>query len=183
MEDTEKVIFVKTYRIDNRTVNIGDTLLPQNQYQSKLEDVKKSIEEILEEHRPKEKPARHSILMLFPDFIAARNHWVKQKEAKFYRTKVSESNILHKGDYMLVEQIYGAIMKKEEDKAKDLALSYWEGKMSANPIVELFVKEAVVEKLISDSEEQRKHELKIKHSAALGGFTPDKKIPRVTDDE
>ena len=38
----------------------------------------------------------------------------------------------------------------------------------------------MVDKIISDSEVERKHELKLRHSIAFGDFKPDPRIKRVT---
>lgn len=174
---------MRTYRIDNRQSVSGDTIPPQSQYQSKLTADRKSVEDLLEKYRPKDKPSRHSILMLFENFNDALTHWTKQKNAIFYQTIIDENNILHKGDYFITELIYKALKENIEEKATSLAKEYWDGKMTDKPIVEIFVKEACVGKIISDSEEQRKQELKIRHSNAFGTFKLDPRIKRVTDEE
>jgi hypothetical protein len=174
---------MKSYRIDNRKLKIGDVLNPQEKYQAELTGSKKCVEDILEKCRPETKPKRKSVLMLFEDFNDSRNHWVKQKDAIFYQTAITENEILHKGDYEIVEQIYCALNNQDIEKATILANDYWDGKMTENPIVEIFVSQSDIDKIISDSEEQRKQELKIKHSNAFGAFKPDSKIKRVTEEE
>ena len=174
---------MKTYRVDNRKKEIGEILVPQNKYQSGLSTDKKNVEDILEKYRPKDKPQRNSILMLFWDFKDALTHWTKQQNAIFYRTTIDEKAILHKGDFKITEQIYAAIKQGDIEKAEILAKEYWDGKLDNNPIIEIFVTDAMVDKIISDSEVERKHELKLRHSIAFGDFKPDPRIKRVTDED
>lgn len=97
---------MKTFRIDNRNFKVGDRIFPQDIYQSKLDDKRTLVEQILENYRPKNKPARNSVLMLFKEFEHAKQHWTIQKDAKFYKTEISENDILHIGDYNKVEELF-----------------------------------------------------------------------------
>ena len=140
----------KTYRIDNRNFNCGDIIEAQNNYQKKLDSVRMFVVNILEKNRPVTKPKRNEILMLFENSEAARKHWIKQTNSKFYRTSISNYDILHIGDYNMVEELL-----KNFDRANEIAKEYWDSKMTPNPIIEIFVSSSIVEKIISNSEKER----------------------------
>lgn len=152
-----------TYRIDNREFIKGGIIPPQKRYQHELDDGKKLVEEILETNRPKDKPKRNEILMLFEKCEDAKRHWIKQIGSRFYKTTISEDDLLHKGDYNKVEEIF----KNRDDLviANKIAVDYWNGMMSVKPIIEIFVHQASVDEVISNSEEERRNEYSI---AAFG---------------
>lgn len=156
---------MKTYRIDNRDYKQGDTIFPQQEYQSKLDDIRKKVEFVLEKNRPSDKPQRQSILMLFQEFNDAKKHWTIQKKSKFYKTDIEKEKILHIGDYLKVEEIFNNI--NDEEKANKIATEYWKSVMNNNPIVEIFVDDAVIDRIISVSEDERKNAFAIR-----GGFQP-----------
>lgn len=143
---------MKTFRIDNRTFEVGDTIFPQNDYQQKLDDTRIWVEQILEDNRPADKPARNSILMLFREFNHAYHHWTIQKDAKFYMTEIAENEILHIGDFNKVEEIF-----KNTNRAQQIAQDYWNGVMTENPKKEIFVNSAIVSEIKSNSETERKN--------------------------
>lgn len=147
-----------TYRIDKRDYRPNDVIIPQGLYQLDLTQDRLEAENILEQNRPENKPIRNSILMLFEDFEAARVFWTKSPNAKFYRTEINEEDILHTGDYNLVEHIFAAITAGNLENANLLAIDYWNGVMTDSPIVEIFVNESPVNCIISDSEKERKNE-------------------------
>ena len=143
---------MKTFRIDNRTFEVGDTILPQNDYQNKLDYTRILVEQLLENNRPTNKPARNSILMLFKEFKYAHHHWTIQKDAKFHKTEIAENEILHIGDYNKVEEMFNNI-----NKAEQIALDYWNGVMTENPKEEIFANSAIVSEIKSNSEIERKN--------------------------
>jgi hypothetical protein len=168
---------MKTYRIDNRKdIKI---LSPQDKYQSRLDEKKKSVEDLLERKRPKDKPERNKILMLFIDFKDALKHWTNQKGAIFYQTFIDENAVLHKGDYVIVEKIHAALNNNDITRAESLADDYWKGVLTQRPIIELFVNEALITKVISDSEKERINE-KLKRTGML---EPDPKTRRVIEED
>jgi hypothetical protein len=159
---------MKAYRIDNRDFNEGDPITPQNSYQDKLDDTRKKVEEILEKHRPTDKPPRRSILMLFQEFKNANHHWTIQRNSKFYRTDISENDILHIGDYNKVEELYRFLC--DSDKAERIAKEYWSGEMTDNPKKEIYVNTASVSKVLSKSEEERKNAYAIRGGLGRPGI-------------
>jgi hypothetical protein len=151
---------MRTYRIDNRIIKIGDELLPQGKYQGELDKKKIRVEEILERNRPKDKPQRGSVLMLFRNFQNAKKHWTIQKDSKFYNVELLEAEILHIGDYTKVEQLYKCV--EDEEQANRIAREYWAGEMSENGIPEIFVGKATVSEIVSDDEKERKNAFSIR---------------------
>ena len=144
-----------TFRIDNRDYLVDNIILPQSIYQNDLDSKKKRVEEILEESRPENKPSRDSILMLFDNFEDAKKHWTIQRNSKFYQTEIREEEILHIGDFNIVEEVFKNI--DNEIIAKDIAKEYWNGKLTENPKKEIFVNLAKVEIIISNLELERKN--------------------------
>ncbi len=164
---------MKTFRIDNRDFGVGDTILPQNNYQSKLDKKRADVEQVLENNRPTNKPERNSILMLFKEFNHANHQWTIQKGAKFYKTEIDENEILHIGDYNKVEELFKNI--ENSNLAQQIAKDYWNGVMTNNPKEEIFVNSAIVSEIKSNSEKERKNTFAIR--AGFGNF----KIRTVTD--
>ncbi|MDQ3192218.1 MAG: hypothetical protein M3Q58_11560 [Bacteroidota bacterium] len=165
-----------TFRIDNRIFQVGDNIIPQNKYQGQLSPDRQKVEELLEKFRPVNKPNRNSILMLFEDFDCAKRHWVKQANSVFYRTVINANQIVHRGDYNKVEQIFHSLT--DIVTAENLAQEYWNSVFTFNPIVELFVDNAEVQWILSNSEVERKHEYKL-----ISGIiaAPEIRIRRVTN--
>jgi hypothetical protein len=149
---------MRTYRIDDRDFVPTDIITPQGKYFERLNGTASTVEEVLERHRPEDKPHRNKILMLFQEYNPAKIHWTRQVGAKFYTSEIEEEAILHIGDYNITEKIFHALKGSKTADADALAISYWEGDMSENPIREIFVNEAPVESIISNSEAQRKNE-------------------------
>lgn len=174
---------MKCYRIDKREKGIGDILLPQGVYQFSLDRERLEVEKLLESFRPKDKPKRDSILMLFSDFNSAKNHWLKQKNSKFYQMEIEIHEILHKGDYRLVEQIFSSLQFQNESVAQSLACQYWESKITEISITELFVNQATIIKVISASEEQRQNEILFKHKKVAPDIRPNPNIERVVEND
>ena len=153
-----------TFRIDNRDYRVDAIILPQRIYQNDLDSKKKRVEEILEDSRPENKPSRDSILMVFDNFEDAKKHWTIQRNSKFYQTEIKEVEILHIGDFNIVEEIFKNI--DNEIIAKDIAKEYWNGILTENPKKEIFVNQAKVELIMSNSELERKNAYAIR--AGLG---------------
>ena len=145
------------YRIDNRCLNNGDIIDPQNKYQRELNVDKSKVEAILEQNRPDNKPKRNSILMIFESYQDAKSHWTRQKNSTFYKVQIDENDILHIGDYNKLDEIFKNI--DNEEISNNIASEYWKSNESENPITEIFVSKATVTEIISNSEEDRRNEL------------------------
>ncbi|SKB88492.1 hypothetical protein SAMN05660866_03750 [Maribacter arcticus] len=152
------------FRIDKRDFNVNDKILPQNAYQNELDDSRKKVEEVLEFNRPKHKPKRNEILMLFENFEDAKHFWTIQKNSKFYRGEISETEIFHIGDFNKIEELFKNI--SDTKIANKIAKEYWNSEMTENPKKEIFVNEVITDKVMSDSEIERKNAFAIR--AGLG---------------
>jgi hypothetical protein len=141
------------YRIDNRSYNISDVIYPQNLYQCELSTKKLKIEEILESKKIFNKPSRNKILMVFQKIEDAEKHWLKQIDSKFYELQIEDINILHKGDYNKIEELYKS--RDNEITCHKIAEDYWNEILTDNPIVEIFVPFGIVTKIICNSEHER----------------------------
>jgi len=146
---------MKTFRIDKRNFDIGDTIFPQNKYQNNLDDMKARVEIILEEKRPNNKPKRNDILMLFQNFEGAKHFWTILNQSKFYKTEILETEILHIGDYNKIEELYKNIQNVV--KSNQIAEDYWNGVYTESPKPEIFVNDATVKEILSNSEKERKN--------------------------
>lgn len=162
-----------TFRVDNRSFQVGDIVFPQSIYQHKLNETRLLVEQILEDNRPSNKPPRNSILMLFTSFNNALRHWTHQSGSKFYRTCISENDILHVGDYNKVEELFQNI--NDLSSANEIASDYWNGIITNNPIEEVFVNSSIIVDIISNLEKERKNEF------ARGWGLEDPNIRRIID--
>ena len=167
------------YRIDNRERTIGQIFEPQNLYMSSLDGRRLEVEELLELYRPEIKPSRHSVLMLYEDFDAAKNHWLKQINSKFYQVDSQGIEILHQADSLLIEFLCENWDAREDFNEVEIAKGYWNGSFSERPIIEIFVRSATISKIISSSEQQRMNEYKYKHQIAFPDIKPDPHIERI----
>lgn len=166
---------MEVFRIDNREYLIGDCIKPQNEYQNKLKGDKLKVEEILEKWRPENKPSRNSIVMVFETFESAKSHWTIQSNSKFYKAKITNEQILHRGDFNKVEELFKNI--NEPNNVENIAIEYWNGIMTENPKVEIFVNSIVLNEILSASENERKNAYRIR-----AGLEPIKNIRIITNE-
>lgn len=167
---------MRAFRIDNRDYDVDGVIAPQDLYQGQLNAARVQVEEILEANRPDEKPRRNQILMLFERFDDAKKHWTIQAGSKFYRTEIQEDDILHIGDYNKVEELYANLANPE--RAIEIAQEYWNGIMTENPKREIFVNEATVTHVLSNSDQERKNAYRIR-----GNFEPIPGVRIIIDQE
>ena len=167
------------YRIDNRERTIGQIFEPQNLYMSSLDGRRLEVEEFLEFYRPETKPSRQSVLMLYEDFEAAKNHWLKQINSKFYQIEAEGIEILHQADSLLIEFLFENWNARESFDEVEIAKGYWNGSFSERPIIEIFVRSATITKIISSSEQQRWNELLYKRQIEFPDIKPNRNIQRI----
>lgn len=165
---------MKVFRIDNRPFEVNGVITPQNQYQGVLDQNRALIEELLEAHRPVGKPRRNEILMVFQHFDNAKDHWTIQTNSKFYRAEIQEVDIIHIGDYNKVEELWANCNNPE--RALQIAIEYWDGIMTDNPKVEIFVAAAPVTHVLSNSERERTNAYRIRKK-----FEPFRGVRIITD--
>jgi len=151
---------MRVFRIDNRAYATNDLIEPQGEYQNALDAVRIRVEQILEDNRPEEKPVRDTILMVFEEFEDAKNHWTIQTNSKFYQSEIEQVDILHRGDYNKVEELYRSI--DDVNAAGLIAQEYWNEEMTEDPKIEIFVESATVTVVKSNIEIERKNAFAIR---------------------
>ena len=159
---------MKAYRIDKRDFQIGDFMLPQNEYQNVIDEKRLSAETVLEKHRPKNKPRRKDIIMLFQEFKDAKHFWTIMTNSKFYKSEIDEKDILHIGDFNKVESLFVNI--NNENEAFRIAKEYWNGTFTESPKPEILLNSACVSKIISNSEKERKNAFAERAGLAQNGI-------------
>ena len=74
--------------------------------------------------------------------------------SKFYEVSFERKDILHIGDMSLTEEMYQSI--SDDETVRTLADKYWSGEKSQEPRIEILVSKAVVSRIVSKSEVERK---------------------------
>lgn len=158
----------KAYRVDKRPFGQGDRIVTAGEFAEMHPEKGKRAEEILEAQRPEDKPIRRQCLMVFEDEVCARRHWSKMSDGKLYEVELTATAILHRGDMRFVDAIGEAL--DDAAAASQLARQYWDGEMTAKPIVEVLLLDGKVSAVISDSEHERLVEFKKVYQ--IRGFDP-----------
>jgi hypothetical protein len=143
------------YRIDRRQFQVGDIITPNAAFINNIGADRLIVEELLEAHRPANKPNRNQILKLFESKEEAIRYWVLDPNSKFYEVELLENEeILHRGNYNFVEQI-----KREANQQNKITIvnDYWNEVIIEGNIIENFVNQARVIDVVSDDEEERKN--------------------------
>jgi hypothetical protein len=140
------------YRIDRRDFAIGDVITANAAFINNVDEQRLEVENLLENLRPETKPNRNEIVKLFDSFIAAKKYWVLDPQSKFYEVDISETDILHRGNYPLVERL-----SKETDEGikNRIASQYWNDEVVDDAIVENYVNEARVIRVVCKDEKIR----------------------------
>lgn len=112
-----------------------------------------AIEDVFSERRPGGKPERRSAIFVFESQEAALTFALSKSRARLYRVLVRDSDILHRADWEWLVEAHK--LPDEPARWADFADSYWAGKMSPVPVIELMVREARVETEITISHQQR----------------------------
>ena len=140
------------YRIDRRDFEIGDTITPNAAFINNVNEQGVEVERILENLRPETKPNRNEIVKLFDSFIAAKKYWVLDPNSKFYEVEIAETDILHRGNYPLVERL----AKETDEGIKNrIANEYWNDEVVDDTIAENYVNEARVIRIVCKDEKIR----------------------------
>lgn len=140
------------YRIDRRDFEIGDTIIPNAAFINNVNEQRFEVERILESLRPETKPNRNEIVKLFDSFIAAKKYWVLDPNSKFYEVEIAETDILHRGNYPLVE----VLAKVTDEGIKNrIANQYWNDEVIDDAIAENYVQQARVIRIVCKDEKIR----------------------------
>src|SRR5690349_4437444 len=149
---------MKAYRVDRRTFKSGDTIKTAGEFRDKHPENGKRAEEVLEARRPQGKPVRFDCLMVFENEACARYHWAKMSGSKLYEVEIDVASILHRADMRRVDAIGNGL--NDAHAAERLAIQYWSGDMADRPIIEVLLPNATVSAVISESEQERRAQLK-----------------------
>jgi hypothetical protein len=146
------------FRVDKRDFEVNNTVLTAMEYYEKFQGPAKEVEDVLERYRPGNKPKRRSCLFVFENEVCAKKHWSKMNQGKLYSVHVDESQILHKGDMALMDEMRQALQNGQD--LEPLATRYWAGGLSFRPEIEVLVPSAIVTAVLSKSEQERVEHLK-----------------------
>jgi len=143
------------YRADKRDFIVGEIIETAGEFTTQNPEGSEEIENLFESARPNKKPIRSTCLYLFEDLTVAKKHWSKMADGKLYEVEVDEALILHRADMRLVDKAY---CTKDEAERNACASEYWSGIETSNPRIEILVENAVVVKIVSkDQNERRKY--------------------------
>lgn len=145
------------YRIDRRLFKVGDEIATASEYYGKFADIAKEVEDVLEASRPMTKRRRPECLFLFEDENCARKHWSKMTNGKLYEVSIGSAEVLHRGDMAQMD-----VMKRASESGQDIsevADAYWRGEHSPSPEIGIMVSSAVVTRVLSTSDAERKEHL------------------------
>ena len=144
---------MKAYRADKRRFLLGQTIFGASEFPM-LHPNGIEVEKILEDARPATKPVRKSSLFLFENKMHAERHWAKMSGGILYECEIDPYSILHKGDMRLVDKVMDDITTG--GNAKITADLYWSGAPTDDPIFELLLVQATIERVICDDQNKRR---------------------------
>lgn len=135
------------YRVDRRLFNIGDTILPQTDFEDKMDDEKAHEEELINKFRPCHVPHRSNCLFLFCDLSDALLFSHKYG-GNIY--EVSPGEIFFRGDMNLLDCVYNTFKATEDEPVRIKSIKkYWEeGSHTFRPCYEVLTDKAIVRGLL-----------------------------------
>lgn len=147
------------YRVDSRTYNVGDTILPAAQFEHELDAERAELEELLNELRPRNIPMRSECLFLFMD-IAGALRYISKYGGCIY--KVKPNLIYFRGDMNKLDNALDVFRFTEDPELRTAVVNeYWKpGTHTYNPCYEILVNSAIVESMITIDEQQLKDQIK-----------------------
>lgn len=142
------------FRADKRQFETGDVIESAAEFSKLNPPGSQDIESIFERVRPSDKPPRMGSLFLFKDERAARKHWSKMTGGNLYLATVAATCSAHEYDMRLIEEAFN----RHADSAavEAIAIRYWNGDITADPIVEVLVPSATISSVISKDQQERK---------------------------
>jgi hypothetical protein len=154
MNEHENTILA--YRVDRRDFQPGEVIASAKEYLELSPERARRVEELFEQARPENKPRRTESLFLFENLTVAKKHWSKMSDGKLYEMKIAHSAVLHRGDMRLID-IAGD--DNDDEKVQSSANQYWSGETTDRPRIEILVATALVTKVISKDQEERRRYL------------------------
>lgn len=154
------------FRADKRDFSVGDVLRSAGEFLTKNPSGSIDNEQIFEKLRPSNLPPRADCLYVFEHINDAKKHWSKMSGGKLYKVSVRADDILHKGDMALVDLAF--VNRSESETVETSVRQYWQGELTAKAIIEVLVREAIIEEVISKSDQERLAHLR---SWAISGMS------------
>ena len=137
------------YRVDKRTFKVGDEILPQTEFENKLDEESLLVEQVLDEVRPTVLPARNQCLFLFHELVGALMFWTKYG-GNIYEVEPN-GKIFHMGDMNKIDNILDiARFTDDSELLKVAANEYWKsGTHTFKSCYEILVQKAKVIKCLA----------------------------------
>jgi hypothetical protein len=143
------------YRVTKDACHSDSDIFPSGHSSSVDTEIGRRIEGVLETVRSANfpsKPARLDTLFIFADERCALRYWLRMKNGRVYAVEIEETDILHRGDMMLLHDME-TILQSGND-ATLVAQKYWRGDSGENHCEELLVRKAKVIEDVSPKEEK-----------------------------
>lgn len=159
------------YRVDKRKFEIGDVIYPQTSFETKMEDEKKEMENLLNELRPEKIPKRKDCLFLFQDLICALRFYSKYG-GTIYGVEPFQSYF--RGDMNKLDNILDIFRYSEdEDLRKASVNEYWKAETHTfNPCYEILVQSAHIKRIICREDLLQQVREEIKNNKSSVEHTP-----------
>lgn len=144
---------MQAFRVDKRLFAEGDEIRTASEYVGRFDRRRRFFEFVVDLLRPRRLRRRSEYTFVFESEEAARRYWVKMTDGKLYEVDVDEAEIGHRGDMALLEtafQSHKGIIRIRTIRR------YWKGEMSNAPVVEITSRSAIVRRVISTSEDERR---------------------------
>lgn len=141
------------FRVDKRDLNVGAVATSANHFTGLNPPGSQEVEAVFEKVRPINKPTRSGNLFLFTDEVAAKRHWSKMTDGKLYRAIVDPTLMRHEGDMRLVNHAFE--LRADPEEVEKIAIRYWAGDLTKNPILEVIVPNATISQVVSKDQRER----------------------------
>lgn len=143
------------FRVDTRIFKVGESILPESNFEGRLTDERLELENLLNELRPSEVPERGKCLFLFQDLAGALRHVAKYGG---YIYSVTPDQVYSRGDINKLDNMLDVFRFTDDERMRKAVVNeYWkEGSHTYNPCYEILANQCVVESVICGEEIQEK---------------------------
>lgn len=142
------------FRADKREFDVGNVITSANDFTALNPHGSQDVEDVFERIRPMDKPIRSGNLFLFTDETSAKKYWSKMADGKLYRATIDPTLSHHKGDMRLVNQAFE--LRADTEELEKIAIRYWAGDLTENPIIEVIVPNATISGVVSKDQQERR---------------------------
>ena len=142
------------FRADKRNFDVGDTIFSAGEFTNLNPAGSQDVEHIFESARPLDKPSRIGSLFLFKDEMAAKKHWSKMSDGNLYLADIEDGIAAFEGDMRLIDEAF--LHRSDAAEVWAIAIRYWSGELTENPVVEVLVSSATIVSVISKDQDERR---------------------------